>query len=708
VTRRNLTFWIVLAGLAGTLSASGLPPATEDRWIEVRTLNLTLFSNAGFEETRKVAVNLEAFRAALSEMNRFELNALRDLRIFVFRNESSFGPYSIRSGGRPAAVGGYFLSRSDGGVIAVNAGSSRNPSAVVFHEYVHAVMARNRPHLPVWLSEGLASFYESFHIRGTTAIIGQPLEHHLAELDDGFPMPMMEMLLVDRESPIDDEIARSGAFYALSWAVVHWLELGPEERQQQLGLYLDMLEDGSDDPAAFTAAFGCEPDAIEPEVLAHLQRDAIPTGRTTISTTVPDRASAHEIPRSRVLGLLGGLMASHDPPLPGAALHLETALALDPGDVGAQVWSGSLKEQAGLLDEARGHYQAAVAADPGDPWARYRLGAFLYRRTVERSLAIHLLEKSLEIDPSPGPAWGVLAEAYAESGNVDPEILATAEKAHKFLPADRSVSRALLTLILRADQRERALEFAAATFEDDEIEWSRALNRIAGNDLARTRDALVLGDLDTAERRLGLARELVAVSSAPDSLQLQLDELSLTVAEHRAAARFETASELFAAGDTKLALGVVEEILAERPVGSTAEAATALKRRILEPDAPIPPPPGARLFPLTSSGEIDELNRLLAAGDLEAALALLEDLDARVSADDRSWIDVKISEIRRARDHNRFAEAYNSAVDAWNAGRTAEAESILIDLLKTLPDGPADDEARALLARVRAGASHER
>ena len=705
---RTLTLWVVLAVLAGTAAASGLPAATEDRWIEMRTPTFTLFSNAGLAETRTIAIDLEAFHSVLAEMNGGELDAPARIRIFVFRDDTTFAPYSIRFGGRPAVVGGYFLSGPDGGVIAINAGSNQDPSEVVFHEYVHAVMAKNRPSLPVWLSEGIASFYESFHIKGTVAITGRPLDHHLAELDGGLPIPMDEMLLVDRQSPVYDETARSGAFYAQSWAVAHWLILGPEERQQQLGLYLDMLERGSNDPAAFTAAFGCEPDAVGPEVLAHLRRNAIPTARTATVAADPDRTGAHEIPRARLLGLLGGLLASHDPPLPGAASHLETSVALDPGNARALTWLGVLAEQAGDLDEARTRYRAAVTIDPGDPWAHYRLGAFLFRRTVERPQAIHQLERSLEIDPAFAPAWGVLAAAHAESGRVDPDILAAAETAHRLRPADLSVSRALLILILRADQRARALEFVAATFEDDEIERARALDRIAANDLARTRDALVLGNLDAAEHRLGLARELIAVSSDRDPFQLQFDELSLTVAEHRAAARFETASELFVTGDTESTLLAIEEILADRPVGSTAEAAKALRQRILEPGAPIPPPPGARVFPLTSSGEIDELNRLLAAGDLEAALALLEDLDARVSADDRSWIDVKISEIRRARDHNRFAEAYNSAVDAWNAGRTAEAESILTDLLEALPDSPDSDEARTLLDRIRAGASHGR
>ncbi len=42
-------------------------------------------------------------------------------------------------------------------------------SAIVFHEYVHDVANLNMWNLPMWFSEGLAQFYESFEVVGEVA-----------------------------------------------------------------------------------------------------------------------------------------------------------------------------------------------------------------------------------------------------------------------------------------------------------------------------------------------------------------------------------------------------------------------------------------------------------------------------------------------------------------------------------------------------------
>jgi tetratricopeptide (TPR) repeat protein len=691
----------VLAVLAAAVEPADLPVATRDGWIEVRTNHFTIYSNADTETATGIALDLEELNAAIGNMSGFRVSALERMRIFVFRDDPGFDPYKIRHQGRPAAIGGYFLSGPDGTAIAINARSRHDASTVVFHEYVHALMADNRPHLPVWLSEGLATFYETFRLDGETVTLGLPPARYLSLLENGLPIPVDEMLSVGRESPLYNEADRSGAFYAQSWAVTHTLLLGSAERRRQLASYFESLDRGIVEPEAFRSSFDGSLDAIEEEVLAHLRNRPLPTKEIAVAVEPPDTTTVAEIPPPRVLTLLGGLLASHSPPLPGAAEHLEEALELDPDSGRAAAWLAVVAEKEDRVDDALSLYRQASASDPENAWILYRYGAFLFRRTADRREAIDLLERSLQVEPDFAPAMGVLTVAYAESGRVDDARLETAEQAHRLLPTDRSVSIALLALTLRADRRERALELASTAFGNRDGDRRRAVAMIAANDLARTRDALVLGDLPEAERRLELARELVDASSAPDRLHPQIDELADTIAEHRAAARLESASKLYASGAGDLALIELDALLAERPDGSTAAAARTLQARILDPDAPVAPPPGVRIVPLTSSGEIDELNRRIAAGDLDAAIELLEDLDARVSADDRTWIDLKIEEIRRIAEHNRFAEAYNRAVDALNDGRRDEADTILTDLLATLPEGPEADEIRELLSRIR-------
>jgi tetratricopeptide (TPR) repeat protein len=700
-TTGRLVVFTVLGALAWTAVAAELPDTTNTRWVEVRTGRFTVYSNTSDAMTVQIAADLGEFNTAIEEMSSFRIAALDRMRIFVFRDDSSFDPYKVLHEGRPAAIGGYFLSGPDGTAIAVNATSRNDASTVLFHEYVHALMAEVRPNLPVWLSEGLATFYESVRIDEGTVTLGIAPDRYLSLLQGGLPIPLEEMLSADRESPLYNDPDRSGFFYAQSWAVTHSLLMGTADRRRELASYFENLDEGMAEPEAFQSSFEGGLDTVENEVLGHIRSQPIPTKRIVVAVAAPDTDTIAEISRPRVLTLLGGLLASHSPPLPGAAAHLEEALVLDPGNGRAAAWLGVIAEKEDRIDDAQSLYRRAAASEPDDSWILYRYGTFLFRRTTERSEAIELLERSLEAEPGFASAMGVLTMAYAETGRVDDARLETAERAHRLLPTDRSVSMALLTLNLRADRRERALELASTAFGPRDGDRRRAVAMIAANDLARTRDALILGDLPEAERRLDLARELVDASFAPGRLHPQIDELADTIAEHRAAARLESASKLAASGADALALIELDELLAERPDGSTADAARALRTRILDPDAPVAPPPGVRIVPLTSSGEIDELNRRLAAGDLDAALELLEDLDARVSADDRSWIDLKIEEIRRTAEHNRFAEAYNRAVDALNDGRRDHAETILTDLLATLPDGRQADEVRELISRIR-------
>ncbi len=66
------------------------------------------------------------------------------------------------------------------------------------------------------------------------------------------------------------------------------------------------------------------------------------------------------------------------------------------------------------------------------------------------------------------------------------------------------------------------------------------------------------------------------------------------------------------------------------------------------------------------------------------------------------WIDVKIDDIRRVRDDNRFIEAYNRAVGQFNGGAYAAAVATLEAALADHPDSPDAAAAHELLADARA------
>jgi len=100
--------------------------------------------------------------------------------------------------------------------------------------------------------------------------------------------------------------------------------------------------------------------------------------------------------------------------------------------------------------------------------------------------------------------------------------------------------------------------------------------------------------------------------------------------------------------------------------------------------------------------QLNAADRLAAAGDLDGAVALVEQI--LITLEDTAMVrevEAQLAEMRRVRDHNRSAERYNEAVTLANAGRTAEAVAVLEGLLADRPTPELRRAAAGLLAQLR-------
>ena len=109
--------------------------------------------------------------------------------------------------------------------------------------------------------------------------------------------------------------------------------------------------------------------------------------------------------------------------------------------------------------------------------------------------------------------------------------------------------------------------------------------------LAHESRLLVLCVLSEGERSVGELNVEVGLSQSALSQHLAVLRRDGLVETRR-----EAQTIYYRLADSA-ALDIIEEILLDRPVGSTAEAATSLRQRILDPGAPAPPPPGTRIVP---------------------------------------------------------------------------------------------------------------
>src|SRR6185503_13128102 len=94
--------------------------AAKDKWINLRTKNFNVISNASEDDTRKVALKMEQFCAITSKLFNIKSTSPVPLTVVVFKNDSSFKPFKPLYNGKPANVSGYFQRNEDENMMALN------------------------------------------------------------------------------------------------------------------------------------------------------------------------------------------------------------------------------------------------------------------------------------------------------------------------------------------------------------------------------------------------------------------------------------------------------------------------------------------------------------------------------------------------------------------------------------------------------------
>jgi tetratricopeptide (TPR) repeat protein len=670
-------------------------PKASQKWIEVRTANFRFFSNAGRSATRRVAVDLEELRAVLAELTDYDLQTPIPTLIYVFKGEKSFLPFKTLYRDRPATVSGYFIGGENANYIALNAGSA-DASAIVYHEYVHYVSNINLWYLPLWFSEGLAEVYESFTVERDTVYIGLPILRHIGLLRGTSLIPLDQFLAADRQSELYNEDDRKGIFYAQSWALVHYLLLGDEERRRQLYLYLEMLRNGMPEDLAFAEAFSTDYEILARELRGYLRSLRFPWIETKADIDLDRDLEIREMAYSEVLYRLGELLAAQRQERPERLQYFETSAEVDPG-YGAPISALAVEaERRADWETARNLHKRASEKSPNDAMVFYRWGEFLRRRGGDFRQATAVLTRSTELDPSFAPAWAALAAVYADAGDTSEAAIDAARTAYSMRPSDLSAARDLVRLYVRLDRRDEAVSMIESAFRSDRHLQASMWTLVIQRDLVSARELMQDGRLTEATQTLAVAEGLAGRSLYPEAVQDAVEWTRRSISEQRAAELFHQAQELHSKNDRAGARQLLERALEIVDEGPVASACLRLLDVIDHPEHATAA--GVAAFSTSPTpDEIARFNRLIASKDYQAALAFLGAMRDRVGPGQQKWVDDRISEIQRAIDYGRFVDEYNRAVDFYNRQQFAEAAEVLEQLLETLPEGRESDDARALL-----------
>jgi tetratricopeptide (TPR) repeat protein len=427
--------WVVLM-LAALCSGT---QAAEARWTRLRSDHFVFVGNAGEREMRSVAQHLEQFRNVLSRvLPPSALATTIPTTVFVFRNDAALSPYKPAFKGKPVSLAGFFSGWTDRNLIAINVASEQSALRIVFHEYAHFLVQNTSGRLPPWANEGVAGFYETFQEQsgGKSALIGVPNDSYLALLKSQEFMPLSKLLAIDYTSPEYNEGERRSVFYAESWALMHYLQLGSRVRASQLSQYLVRLHDGGDPNETLTAVFG-DASVLERELRDYLRKFSFPVIRLDFS--------------EKIVGTGAGATEVLD-------------------DVTSTTYLADLLGRTGHVDEGRGQLQKLLDAHPGATAAAETLGVlelnagnadrallWLERASADRSNAgaqalwgravVERYERASNDGSDPGSSLNDARLALARAAELRPddaETLATFGRAESIAGEDVAKALALL------------------------------------------------------------------------------------------------------------------------------------------------------------------------------------------------------------------------------------------------------------------------
>lgn len=575
---------IFLAALAAPAAAL---PRKNDSWIQLKSPHFTLFSNASDRTARKIALDLERLRSALAQLNPdLKLGSPVPTWIYVFKDTSSFAPYRLVYQGRPRAGEGYFVVHPYGNHVVINADPRRDATLLIYHEYLHEVLANNYPGLPLWLNEGLAEYYSTFEVTGGgEAKVGLPILLHVAWLLDNGMIPLPKLLEMDTSSRDYNEGDRRGVFYAQSWALVHYLLTKPEWRPRILE-YLRGLASGRRRPDALQQTFG-DLGTLERDLRAYARAGVFDYQRIPVTAEASVPLEVAPLAWPDTLYRLGDLLLhTGDETNAAAAEHFRAALDASPGHGPAQAGLGRIAQDAGRLAEARAAYEKAAQAAPGDFFLQYLFGLSLLEPAPDPQAlpkAKAALQRTVELRPDFAEGWGRLAQVLTYESPLPPEAAMVFETAYRLMPSRQDFAFNLAVYYARHGQRAKAEELI-----------EKVLVPHKRSDLIeRAREALLLGEWEAIENELVKKGKLA--EAAPrleallpqmqppkrrEALQRRIDEIRNTLDYNSFGDHYNRAIDFVNAGKDAEAIVILEDLAAKTRNPGQAKQARELLEKI--------------------------------------------------------------------------------------------------------------------------------
>jgi Flp pilus assembly protein TadD len=416
--------WLALLVLCCT---SALGEATP-QWLQVRTEHFTLLTDQGDRQARHVAAQLERMHDFFSRLlPRATGDTGSSIVVLAFKNRKEFqgvvpGAYL---GKNSLELAGYFSQQQDRSYILLRLDSEgTHPYATVYHEYTHYIN-RHAEHLPLWLNEGMAEFFQNTEFQENAARIGQPDANEVLYLRRQRLIPLTTLFAVDYNSPFYHEQDKGNVFYGESWALTHMLYNEDfQEHRDRLREYLDDVSRGEDSVTAAQHAFG-DLNVLQSALASYIEGSRFGQFLLPLQSPVKEAdlevtpVSIADVDAVRADVLMDNGRAAE------ARELIASVLKQAPGNAQAHESMGMLELRAGNLAEARRWYGEAVALHSASYLSYYYFGSLseqlghVHADDPSDAAIQAALRKAVELDPKFAPAAASLAFFDARQGDLE-------------------------------------------------------------------------------------------------------------------------------------------------------------------------------------------------------------------------------------------------------------------------------------------------
>jgi tetratricopeptide (TPR) repeat protein len=417
--------------------------AGDQQWVEVRSPNFSVITDAGEKKGRDVALHFEQMRSVFGRlMAKATVNLPVPLQIVAFRNTKEIRQMAPIFNGKPTEVSGLFQGGQDRSFIMLDT-SVEDPWSVVFHEYAHRLLDGNLSvRTDPWFEEGFAEYFSSIEVDNKEARVGKiPNDTYLILQQMGM-MKVSDLLRVQQYSKTYNESgSHRTTFYAESSLVVHYVY--DHSLIERLTAYFDALKvQKKSVDESIQIAFGMNPDQFDHKIHEYLNAGkyqyhpmATPAG------IVPSQFTVSPFSSIDARATLADIHA-HSPDYRAHALEefLEI-LKTDPENALALRGAGFAYLQQRDFEHAEDYFHRAVQKNSKDARVHFYYAMMLQQRGSFQDSSTGEFKRELEaaiaLDPTFADAYSMLGFAQASSGEREKGI-ATMKKAIELSPRNES------------------------------------------------------------------------------------------------------------------------------------------------------------------------------------------------------------------------------------------------------------------------------